>query len=418
MPHARMILHVDVNSAFLSWTALDRLREGATLDLRTIPSVVGGDEQSRRGIVLAKSTPAKAYGIKTGETLHEARRKCPQLVVVPSHYPIYSRESNRLYELLCKYSPVIQRYSIDECFLDYTGMEYVHGDVVSCAEEIRRRCEEELGFTVNVGVGPNKLLAKMAGELRKPNFVNTIFAHEVPAKLWPLPVRELFMVGRQTESALRRRGVRTIGELAQMKPEDVRYLLKSHGMLVWSYANGIDPSPVVPNESVAPKSYSNAATLPADAETAADAHVALRPLCESVAERMRREGYVAANVSVQIKYSDFAVAQHQRALRQPTDDSRAIYEQVCALFDELWDGRPVRLLGARLAELTEPVCEQLTLADARRQQSRAALDRVADGIRKKYGRTSIVPATMLESDFTHLDRYAADSEKPKTNSPF
>lgn len=418
MAGKRIILHVDVNSAFLSWTALDMLQQGAKIDIRLIPSVVGGDEQSRRGIVLAKSTPAKAFDIKTGETLYEARRKCPDLLVVASKYPIYSRFSNQLYALLCEYSPVIQRYSIDECFLDFTGMEYVHGDPVSCAEEIRRRCETELGFTVNVGVGPNKVLAKMAGELRKPNAVNTIFADEVPSKLWPQPVRNLFMVGRQTEQALARRGVHTIGELAAMSPDVVRYHLKSHGMLVWGYANGIDASPVVPNDTVAPKSYSNAATLATDATTSALAHVALRPLCESVAARMRREGYVAGLVGVQIKYNDFSFAQHQRALREPTDDSKEIYAQICTLFDELWNGAPVRLLGARLAELSEPCAEQLTLEDAQKQQARAKLDRVSDAIRAKYGRASLIPATMLEQDFSHLDRYAADSDKPKTNSPF
>ncbi len=414
----RIILHVDVNSAFLSWEALDRLERGETLDLRTIPAVVGGDETSRHGIVLAKSTPAKAYDIKTGETLFSARRKCPELFIAPPHYPLYAKQSNRLYALLCEYSPVIQRYSIDECFLDFTGMDYVHGDACACAEEIRRRCEHELGFTVNVGVGPNKVLAKMAGELRKPNFVNTLFADELASKLWPLPVRELFMVGRQTERALVRRGVHTIGELAHMDPKTVRHDLKKHGMLVWSYANGIDPSPVVPNDTVGPKSYSNAATLPADACTRAHAHAALRPLCESVAERMRREGWAAKLVGVQIKYADFSVTQRQRALRDALCDSRTVFELVCTLFDELWDGRPVRLLGARLGDLCEPECEQLTLEDSRKQISRAALDRVADGIRAKYGRASLMPATMLQQDFSHLDRYAADSEKPKTNSPF
>lgn len=414
----RVILHVDVNSAFLSWEALDLLEHGASLDIRTVPSVVGGDETSRRGIVLAKSTPAKAYDIQTGETLFSARRKCRDLLVVPSHYPLYAKQSNRLYALLCEYSPVIQRYSIDECFLDFTGMEYVHGDAVTCAEEIRRRCETELGFTVNVGVGPNKVLAKMAGELRKPNFVNTLFPDELAGKLWPLPVRELFMVGRQTERALARRGVHTIGELARMDPQIVRYDLKSHGMLVWGYANGIDPSPVVPNDTVGPKSYSNAATLPTDAHTAAHAHTALRPLCESVTERMRRDGWATKLLGVQIKYADFSVVQRQRALRDAICDSRTVFEHICTLFDELWDGRPVRLLGARLGDLCEPDCEQLTLEDSRRQISRNALDRVADNIRAKYGRTSLMPATMLRQDFSHLDRYAPNSEKPKTNSPF
>ena len=418
MSTPRSVLHVDVNSAFLSWSAVKMLEEGASLDVRTIPSVVGGDETARRGIVLAKSHPAKAYGIQTGEPLFEARRKCPGLVIVPADYAVYSRQSNRLYRLLCEYSPLIQRYSIDECFLEYTGMEGIYGAAADCAEEIRRRCEQELGFTVNVGVGSNKLLAKMAGELRKPNCVNTLFSREIPEKLWPLPVRELFMVGRATEKELCRRGVMTIGDLARMDPGIIRHHLKSHGVLVWGYANGIDASPVVPNDTVASKSYSNSATLPRDAVSRAGAHAALLPLCESVAERMRRDGFGCRLVGVQIKYGDFSFAQRQHVLPQTTSDSRALFSRVCTLFDDLWDGRPVRLLGVRLAELSEPCAEQLTLADARRQRSRAMLDSAADRIRLKYGRRSLIPAAMLCTDFSHLDRYAPESEKPRTNSPF
>lgn len=405
MASKRIILHVDVNSAFLSWTALDMLERGAQLDVRTVPAIVGGDEKSRRGIVLAKSTPAKAYGIVTGETLLEARRKCPNLLVLPSEYSIYTKHSDRMYKLLCHYSPIIQRYSIDECFLDYTGMEHLRGTPEACGEEIRRRCEQELGFTVNVGIGPNKALAKMAGELRKPNFVNTLYQHELEQKLWVLPIRELFMVGRATEQTLHRYGVRTIGDFAKMDPNFVRQILKKHGMMIWGYANGIDASAVIPNEQTAPKSISNAATLKTNAETKQAAYTALLPLCDSVAERMRRQGYACRLVGVQIKYDDFQYAQHQRSLIEPTSQTRAIFQQVQALFDELWNGKPIRLLGVKLAELMEPACEQLTLEDAKKQQAHTALDRVADQIRKKYGRHGIMPASMLENDFKHLDRY-------------
>lgn len=406
----RLILHVDVNSAFLSWLALERLRAGDPLDLRTVPAAVGGDEERRRGVVLAKSYPAKARGVQTGETLYAARKKCPELLVVPSHYPVYTAASARLYALLQAYSPVIQRYSIDECFLDYTGMESVHGDALTCAETIRRRCETELGFTVNVGVSSNKVLAKMAGELRGPNCVNTLFPAEIREKLWPLPVRALFMVGRATEQALARLGAHTIGDLAQMDPEAVRYHLKSHGLTVWGYANGIDPAPVVPQEESAPKSYSNAATLARDAVTASENHAALLPLCESAAARMRREGYACRLVGVQIKYYDFTTAQHQRVLPELCEETRALYQEACALFDQLWNKRPVRLLSVKLAELQRPEAIQLTLEGAPRQQALAALDQVADRIREKYGRRSLMPAAMLAQDFSHLDRYAGDGK--------
>lgn len=414
----RSVLHVDVNSAFLSWTALDLLEKGAELDIRTVPAVVGGDETARHGIVLAKSQPAKAYGIQTGEPLFQARRKCPNLLVVPSEYAIYSRQSNRMYALLCDYSPTIQRYSIDECFLEYTGMEEIHGSPVECAETIRRRCEAELGFTVNVGVGSNKLLAKMAGELHKPNRVNTIFSSEIKEKLWPLPVRELFMVGHATEQALRRRGVLTVGELARMDPATVRYYLKSHGMLVWGYANGIDSSPVVPNDSVAPKSFSNATTLRSDITSAAEAHKVLLPLCESVAERMRRDGFSCRQIGIQIRYSDFSSTQRQQSLTQPLSQSRALFSIACSLFDSFWNTNPVRLLGVRLSDVSTSRVEQLMLTDLCQENARKSIDSVTDHVRRKYGRRSLIPAAMLHTDFTHLERYAPDSEKPKTNSPF
>jgi DNA polymerase-4 len=193
----RTIFHIDVNSAFLSWEAAYRLQHGHTQDLRDIPSVVGGDEESRRGIVLARSLPAKKCGIHTGEVLWQARSKCPGLVIIPPDYTLYINCSNALMDLLRSYSPILERYSVDECFLDVT--DSLGGrSPLALAGEISSRIKREMGFTVNIGVSSNKLLAKMASELEKPDKIHTLYPHEIPSKMWPLSVKELFMVGRST----------------------------------------------------------------------------------------------------------------------------------------------------------------------------------------------------------------------------
>ncbi len=416
MGYQRIIFHIDVNAAFLSWSAVNRLSQGDPLDIRTISSVIGGNEQARKGIVLAKSEPARQFHIVTGETLVSARQKCPSLAVFPPEYSLYMEFSNRMYQILCEYSPVIERYSIDECFLDYTGMQAICGDPVQCADAIRRRIFAELGFTVNIGVGTNKLLAKMAGELRRPDATNTLFPWELQKKFWPLPVRDLFMVGRATEAALKRRGIYTIGQLAAADRDFLYRHLKKQGLLVWGYANGLDTAPVVPNHTIPPKSFSNSATLPADVSSREDAHFALLPLCESTASRMRREGFACRLVSVQIKYGDFTAASRQKALVCSADATDLLIHTVCSLFDRLWNGKPIRLLGVRLASLTESTCRQLSLFEEESFRH-YALDAAADDIRQRYGRRALVRASALHHDFSHLDRYDRE-DKPRVNCPF
>ena len=234
-----IICHIDVNSAFLSWTAAYRVNIlGDPLDLRTIPSVIGGDEEARHGIVLAKSIPAKKFGIQTGEPLHQARQKCPDLVVAPPDYGLYVEASRRMIALLREIAPVVEQYSIDEAWIDLSGTERLYGPPVLTAHRIKDRIRDELGFTVNVGVSSNKLLAKMASDFQKPDRVHTLFPAEVPEKLWPLPVRELFYVGGATEKKLRAMGITTIGQLAAADPERLRRQLHQHGLVIWEFANG------------------------------------------------------------------------------------------------------------------------------------------------------------------------------------
>lgn len=288
-----VIFHIDVNSAFLSWEATYRMRElGDTEDLRLIPSAVGGSEESRHGIVLAKSESAKKYGVTTGEPLVDARRKCPGLVTVPANFPIYVQYSNAMMKILEDYSPDIEQYSIDESFLDMTGTSNLFGPPVEAAHTIKNRIFRELGFTVNVGISTNKLLAKMASDFKKPNLVHTLFPEEVPTKMWPLPVSELFFVGRQTAKRLHALGIFTIGDLAKTDKKIIHDNLKGHGDVIWEFANGIgDSMDDVANKNRKPanKGYSNETTLAFDVTDATLAKEILLSLTETVATRVRAD---------------------------------------------------------------------------------------------------------------------------------
>ena len=276
----RQILHVDVNNAFLSWTAVEMLKQGSKIDIREIPSVIGGDESRRAGIVLAKSQKAKMFGISTGETLYQARIKCPGLQVYPGNYKMYKQCSNQLYQLLLQYTDKIERFSIDECFLDMTNG--LMGDtLLNKAYEINKRVKKELGFTVNVGVAHNKLLAKMASDFTKPDKVHTLFEEEISSKMWPLPVSELLMLGRKTIPKLYNMRIKTIGELAKTDKQLLIKKFGKHGMMMWEYANGIDNSEVQ-YKYENPKGIGNSITLPEDINEMAKLEEILLALTEQV----------------------------------------------------------------------------------------------------------------------------------------
>lgn len=240
----RLIFHIDVNSAFLSWEAARRVQEGLP-DLREIPSCIGGDPKSRRGIVVAKSIPAKKYGVTTGEPMAMALRKCPDLVCVPSDFSLYEKCSRAFKEICASYAPVMESFSIDEVFLDMSGTQLIYPDPVAVAYEIKDKIRDELGFTVNVGISVNKLLAKMASDFEKPDRVHTLFPSEIPEKMWPLPVRDLLFLGKASEKKLVQAGIKTIGEMARCSEAEIQRLLgEKAGRQLYSYAHGIDDSPV------------------------------------------------------------------------------------------------------------------------------------------------------------------------------
>ncbi|HHY36764.1 MAG TPA: DNA polymerase IV [Firmicutes bacterium] len=410
----KIIFHIDVNSAYLSWEAVDQLQHGASLDIRTIPAVIGGNPEKRHGIVLAKSIPAKKYQIKTGETLYAARLKCPGLAIFPPRYDLYVRCSEAMLDLLREYSPSLQRYSIDEVFLDYTHMEKHFGDPREAAHQIKDRIYRELGFTVNIGISSNKLLAKMASDFSKPNKVHTLFPEEIPEKLWPLPVEDLFMVGRATAPKLHRLGIYTIGDLARADPALLKKRLKSHGLLIWNYANGREDSPVGDFPGI--KSVGNSSTIAFDVEDRKTAHMFLLSLSEMVAMRLRNAGYLARLVVVSLKSQDFFSYSHQRQLYTATDSTNRIYAAAVSIFDEMWQGEPLRAIGVRAGALVDGSLQQLSLFDPGDWLKQRAMDAAVDKIRTKYGSNMIMRAVFLHSGIKPLTGGVWEEDYPMMSS--
>ena len=393
----KQILHVDVNNAFLSWTAVDMLKKGSKVDIREIPSVIGGDESRRSGIVLAKSPKAKMFGISTGETLYQARMKCPGLQVYPVNFQLYKENSNKLYQLLLQYTDKIERFSIDECFLDMTN--YLLGDtLLNKAHEINKRVKNELGFTVNVGVAYNKLLAKMASDFSKPDKVHTLFAEEISTKMWPLPVSELFMLGRKTIPKLDNMRIKTIGQLAKADKQLMIKKFGKHGLKMWEYANGIDNSEVQ-YKYERPKGIGNSTTLPIDINDILKLEEVLLALTEQVTYRLRTYNLLANVVNVQLRTKDFEDKSHQRKLSEPTSNTKNIYAVAKALLHEMYiKGTPIRLIGMRVDNLVEKDEMQLSLFSHQDSEKQEKLDKVVDDLKQKYGYNSITRAGKLHSE--------------------
>ena len=394
----RLIFHVDVNSAFLSWEAAKRVKEGLP-DLREIPSAVGGDPRTRTGIVVAKSIPAKKYGVQTGEPVAMALRKCPNLVVVPSDFHLYTRNS-QAFKAICKsYAPAMESFSIDEVFLDMTGTSLIYPDPVAVAYEIKDKIYEELGFTVNVGISVNKLLAKMASDFEKPNKVHTLFPEEIPSKMWPLPIRDLLFLGKASEKKLTDFGIRTIGDLAGEKESSIQALLgEKTGHQLYQYARGIDNSPVqeIPEES---KGFSVEKTFNDDIVSMDQVLPILLEQCDVLATRMRRKGKKCTCISVTFRTLDFKNRSHQTKLANATDMTDEIYENARRLFGEFWKGQPLRLVGIALTGLTEDGFEQMSLfEDNSKKEQKKKLDAAMDSIRIKFGNDKITRASIMNSN--------------------
>lgn len=407
---SRLVFHIDVNSAYLSWEAARRVAAGEA-DLRLIPSAIGGDREKRTGVILAKSIPAKKFGVRTGEPVAMALRKCPDLVLARPDFRLYEQSSKAFMDICREYAPVVEKYSIDECFLDMSGTHRIYPDPVAIAHTIKDKIRDTLGFTVNVGIGENKILAKMASDFEKPDKVHTLYVSEIPQKLWPLPVRELFTVGASTAEKLEKARIRTIGDLAHAALPFVQKIVGMKlGKQLHDYANGIDNSPVLA-EPEAAKGYSISTTLEEDVVRVEQAHRVLLALTDSVTARMRADGFKAYCVAVSIRSNDFKTRSHQRKLYDPTDISSEVYALCKQLFAELWDGHtPLRLIGVALTDLTKEEPAQISLFPDEKKERSRKLDQAYDAIHKKFGATAIQRGSSLQSNLKVGKKYQAQME--------
>ena len=354
----RVIFHIDVNSAYLSWEAVDRLENGETTDLRLIPSAVGGDIATRHGVILAKSVPAKKYRITTGEPVVDALRKCPELVLVKPRHGLYHEKSKAFINILRQYSDTIEQFSVDEAFVDMTGTRRLFGEPKDAADRIR---------------------------------------NQVPYKMWPLPIGDLFFAGRSTVKKLNSLGIFTIGDLAKTDKYVIVQAMKKHGEVLWRYANGLDDSPVEP---VRPdnKGYGNSTTISYDVTDAAAAKGILLKLTDKVCQRLRNDSVKADTVTVQIKYNDLTKASHQCGLPAATNITKEIYDTVCRLFDEKWDGTPIRLLGVSTKVASADNGRQMDLFDNTDYEKLEKLDRAMDDIKSRFGAGAVSRASDLKKE--------------------
>ena len=396
---APIIFHIDVNSAYLSWTAVEQLKNRAAVDLREIPAIIGGDQKSRHGVVLAKSPAAKRYGIRTGEPVANAFRKCPNLVMYPPDHKMYREKSRRLMEYLRTFTKEIEQVSVDECYMDFTGIADRWNSPVDGAVEIKDGIKERFGFTVNIGISTNKLLAKMASDFEKPDRIHTLYPEEIKEKMWPLPIGELYMAGKSSVEVLKKLEINTIGDLAQADLKLIMLHLKSHGKMLWEFANGIGTS-VVQSEPDEAKGIGNSTTLSEDAATMEEIRPVFERLAQSVGGRLKKAEKKAGMVSMEIKYYDFRTVSHQIQLDKPANDPEVLKETACSLFLEVWSGEPVRLLGIRTSKLIDEAApEQLSIFDIEipkePDEKHKRLKKAMDEINGRFGDGAVMKASLM-----------------------
>lgn len=394
----RVIIHVDANNAYLSWTAIWLLHKGYKYDIRERYAIIGGDEESRRGIVLAKSNPCKKMGVKTADTIGSARRKCPYLDIFPPNFKVYKFFSDKMYDYLCTYTDIIERYSIDECFLDYTGSINLFGDPVKLAYKIKDDIYNKFGFTVNVGVGNNKLLAKMASDFEKPNKVHTLFIDEIRDKMFPLPIEDLFMVGKSSSKALREMGINTIEDLAVYPKDELIKRFKKMGKMMHEFANGIDNSDVH-FEREAAKSISSSTVLPYNYSEERMIKEVIMNLSKDIGKRLRKSNMYADTIGIWIKYSYFEKISKQEKLDISISTDQEIYDNASRIFDKLWNHEDgIRSICTFISGLSITKKRQLSIFDLDdiRNRDDEKVQKLIDDIQSKYGKNIINYGNMKE----------------------
>ena len=390
-------MHIDVNNAFLSWTALELLEKGYKIDIRNIEAIIGGDETRRSGIVLAKSFPAKAKGVVTAETIYNAKRKCPNIKIYPPDYKMYKKRSNELFKLLLKYTPDIEIASIDECYLDYGKVKRLYGNEIDFAKKIQKEINENLGFTVNIGIANTKLCAKMASDFEKPNKIHTLYSYEVQEKMYPLPIEDLFTVGKKTSEKLRKIGIKTIKDLAIKQESDLKRIFKNQAKYLIKIANGIDESEV-DSSAFIPKGISNEITFSKDIDNIEELEKKLSSLSELLSYRIRKEQKYAKVICVILKDNKFKRYSHQKKLKNPINSYNDIYKYSKEVLREFYNEEKIRLIGIRLDDLKEEKNYQTSLFEENTSpETDEKLEKVMDEINKKYGKNTIKRATSIDN---------------------
>ena len=384
-----IIFHIDVNNAFLSWSAIYLLKNGYKEDIRNIPSCIGGDESKRHGIVLAKSDIAKKFGIKTAETLHDARVKCNALQVFPPNFLFYKEISDKLYQYFLTYTPDVERFSIDECFLDLTNTTLLYDDILLLAYKIKDEIQEKFGFTVNIGIGNNKLCAKMAGDFSKPNKVHTLFDSEIKTKMWPLPIEDLLYIGKSTSRELRNIGINTIGDLANYDLNLLKKKFKNHAIFMHEYANGIDKSKVISKHGKN-KSISFSETLEFDTNDKDYLKEKLLNMVSRIGLELRKKNLYAKTIAITLKTKEFERFSHQKKIYNQTNNTMELYEYVLELFDIIIKDKMIRNIGVRVSDLVVSKNNQISLFD--KEENDDKIQKVMDDINLKYKDLLIMPA--------------------------
>lgn len=392
----RIIMHIDVNNAFLSWTAIDLLEKGYPEDIRKISSIIGGDSSKRRGIVLAKSPVAKLKGIVTAETIYSAKRKDPSLKIFPPNHKMYKKRSDQLFNLLLKYTPDIEIASIDECYLDYTKVKSLYGDEIEFAYKLKEEIKNKLKFTVNIGIANNKLCAKMASDFQKPDKVHTLYSYEVKEKMYPLPIRDLFTVGRKSAEKLENIGIKTIKDLAEQNPYNLKAIFKNNAIRLVEIAQGIDNEEVT-SEAFNPKGISNELTLEEDLTEIEDIYKVLEKLSDMVSKRIRKEKKYARVICVILKDNTFKRYSHQKKIKNPTNNYSEILKYSKELLQEFYKNEPIRLVGIRLDDLQEGKTYQISLFEKEPKQDEK-VEELMDSINKKYGKELLKRASFIDNE--------------------
>lgn len=393
-----IFMHIDVNNAFLSWTAVDMLKHGYKTDIRTIEAVIGGDETKRHGIVLAKSMVAKARGVKTAETLRDARRKCKDLKIYPADYKLYVKSSRSFFKIIYKYTPDVEPLSIDECFIDYTKVRSLYGDPIKFAHKLKDEIKNTLGFTVNVGIANNKLCAKMASDFLKPDRVHTLFDDEIVEKMYPLPIEDLYGCGKSSSKKLRELGINTIGDLANADYDFLHKYFKNQTKRLIDSAKGIDNS-VIQTERRAEESISNSTTLGYNLTNLNQIYKVLLPLTENVCRQLRKNNKYANQVGVILKDKNFKTYSHQRKLKNATSNTDEIYNVAKELVKELWNEEKIRLVGVAISKFSNNLSRQMSLfEDINEVENNSELDKTIDKLKSTYGSGIIVKASSIKKD--------------------